>query len=69
MQPSQHEESKANNEWPEQLELHNRLNNKKDESSEEISPKKEENGFFVGSDNDDIDDSDDLDSSPQVVNK
>lgn len=69
MQPSQHEESKANYEQPEQLKLHNRLNNKKGESSEEVSPKKEDDGFFVGSDNDDIDDSDDLDSSPQVVNK
>jgi len=69
MQPSQHEESKANYERPEQLKLHNRLNNKKDESSEEISPKKEDDGFFVGSDNDDIDDSDAFESSPQVVNK
>ena len=68
MQPSQPEESKAAKDRPEQLKLHNRLSNKKNESSEEISPKKDE-VFSLGSDNDDIDDSDDLDNSPQIVEK
>lgn len=34
-----------------------------------MSPNKEDDGYFIGADDEDIDDSDDLENSPQVLNK
>ena len=53
------------------LKLHNRLNNKKYDSDEDSSPKKQdqENEFILGSEYDGDEYSDDSDKSPLAVNR
>jgi len=53
------------------LKIHNRLNNKKYDSDEDSSPKKQdqEDEFILGSENDGDEYSDDSDKSPLAVNK
>ncbi len=71
MQAYQLEETKAPKERTEMFKLHNRLSNKKYDSDEDSSPKKQdqEDDFILGSENDGDEYSDDSDKSPLAVNR